>query len=121
MDASRASVQPSAMAKPYRVRAVGKSGEPRELTDCTSLLVEVRPGVELEIDLQPHGNFRGELILLVPPASDMERLYAAGTVDRFAITAGAANVLHVHVERHVRKRPAPRRRRPAPARMRGAR
>ncbi len=92
--------------EPYRVYALNADGRRRRLKAC-GLIVELRPGVEVEIDFAPHPNFSGRLCLLTPPASRMRRVYDEGTVDDFAAIFGASNILHVLVERRFRESESP--------------
>jgi hypothetical protein len=86
---------------PHKLFAVGARGG-RKRIHASTLIVELRPGVEVEIDLAPHPGFAGHLVLLTPPATRTTRLFDAGVVDDFAVLFGATNVLHVLVERRVR-------------------
>ena len=93
------------IAPPYRVFVLRPNGG-RQPLDAQSIIVELQPGIEVEIDLAPHPNFAGNLIISTPPTQHMKRLYEAGKVDSFAVVFGAANVLHVKVERRIRARKA---------------
>lgn len=86
---------------PYRVFEVLPDGSRRPLK-VREIVVELRPGVEIEVDFAPHPNFSGQLVLCTPPSAHMKRLYDEGTIDDFAVVFGATNVLHVAVERRQR-------------------
>jgi len=79
---------------PYKVFEVLKGGARRRL-DVRDIVVEVRPGVEIEINFAPHPNFAGHLVLYTPPCRRMRKVFDAGIVDDFAVFFGATNVLHV--------------------------
>lgn len=53
------------------------------MSTAYGLIVELKKGVEVEIDLAPHRKFSGELHMLTPPAAKMEAEYQAGRVDDF--------------------------------------
>lgn len=91
------------IAPPYKVFALRTNGA-REPLDAQAIIVELQPGIEVEIDFAPHPNFAGQLIVFTPPTRDMERLCKEGKVDSFAVVFGAENVLHVRVERRTRPR-----------------
>ena len=93
---------------PYKVSAVRADGT-RFPVEAHELVIELRPGIEVEIDLAPHPGFAGQLTLLTPPPAHMKRLYDEGKVDEFFTFFGGTNVLHVLVERRLSPRPAPRR------------
>jgi hypothetical protein len=78
------------------------TGERREL-NIRHLIIELRKGVEVEIDLSPHPRFAEQLTLFCPPRAQMGERHEAGKIDSFATRAGAANVLHVSVETHTRR------------------
>jgi len=96
---------------PYKVFEVLKGGARRRL-DVRDIVVEVRPGVEIEINFAPHPNFAGHLVLYTPPCRRMRKVFDAGIVDDFAVFFGATNVLHVLVDRRVRAKPPAKKRRP---------
>jgi hypothetical protein len=87
---------------PYKVYVLGRDGKRRPL-DAQSIIVEIRRDIEIEIDFAPHPNFRGHLTMLTPPARRMTRLYDEGKMDDFAVFFGASNVLHVSVDRRMRR------------------
>lgn len=80
-----------------------KTGVRREL-DLDRLVIGLRPGVEVEIDLSPHPRFAGQVNLLCPPFDKMKSRYEGGDVDSFAVFFGGENVLHVMVETRKRRR-----------------
>jgi hypothetical protein len=86
---------------PYSVYAILPDGKRRRVR-AVGVVVELRAGIEVEIDLAPHPRFAGQLILMTPPEARMERVYDEGKLDDFAVAFGASNVLHVLVERRVR-------------------
>ena len=94
---------------PYKAYALGANGARRPI-DAHGIVIELRPGIEVEMDLAPHPGFAGHLILSTPPRPRMKRLYDAGKVDDFAVVFGGSNVLHVLVERRIRLPRKPRRR-----------
>jgi hypothetical protein len=93
----------------YAAYVVGLDGRRHRVTG-QSIVVELQPGIEVEMDLAPHPNFAGQLVLFTPPAQRAQSLYQQGVVDDFAVVFGASNVLHVLVERRTRaaKRRGPR-------------
>ena len=86
---------------PYRAFALGPDGTRQPLA-AHAVIVEVRPGIEIEINFAPHPNFAGRLVMLTPRRSRMRRLQEAGKMDDFAVVFGGSNVLHVLVERRIR-------------------
>lgn len=87
---------------PYKAYALRANGS-RVPLDAHGIIVELAPGIEVEIDFAPHPGFAGELTLMTPPPPRMKRLYDEGKVDDFAVSFGASNVLHVWVERRIRR------------------
>jgi hypothetical protein len=83
---------------PYKAYALQADGS-REPIGARSVVVEIGPDVEIEIELAPHPRFAGHLVLYTPATSRMKRAYRSGKVDDFAVVFGASNVLHVVVER----------------------
>ena len=104
---------------PYRVYAVRADGT-RAKTPLAvyGLIVELKPGIEIEIDFAPHPNFAGDLTMFAAPTAKMARLQDSGKLDDFTVRFGAANVLHVEVNRRVVE-PKPKRPKKAAA-SRGA-
>ena len=91
------------IAPPYKVHALRADGV-RVPLDAHGLVVELAPGIEVEIDFAPHPGFRGHLVMFTPPPRRMKRIFDQGKVDDFAVIFGASNVLHVFVERRIAKR-----------------
>lgn len=87
---------------PYRVFALDANGHKRPL-EAHGVVIEIRPGVEVEVDFAPHPNFAGQLVLFTPAIARMERLQRNGVLDDFVVVFGGSNVLHVAVERRVRE------------------
>jgi hypothetical protein len=88
------------IAAPYKAYALDADGKRRPLR-AHGIVVELRPGIEVEIDFAPHPNFEGQLCMLTPPPPEMERTQAKGILDDFAVGFGGGNVLHVWVQRRV--------------------
>jgi hypothetical protein len=95
-------------SQPYKAYALAADGT-RPPLDAHGIVVELRPGIEVEIDFAPHPAFAGQLTMLTPPPPEMERAQKRGLFDNFAVFFGGANVLHVWVERReVGRAKAPR-------------
>lgn len=88
---------------PYKAYSLDAQGR-RTPLEAHGVVIELRPGIEVEINLAPHPNFLGRLPMTTPPMAEMERLYNEGHVDDFAVVFGASNVLHVLVERRTASR-----------------
>ncbi len=88
---------------PYRVYALDAGGN-RTPIQAYGIVIELRSGIEMEVDLAPHPNFSGQLVLMTPATSNMKAEYDAGNLDDFAVSFGSSNVLHVLVERRQRKK-----------------
>jgi hypothetical protein len=88
----------------YKVFSLQRNGARRLLDPHEAIIIELQPGIEVEVNLAPHPNFAGDLVMYTPPTRQMKRLYEAGKVDSFAVVFGAENVLHVKVERRIRRR-----------------
>lgn len=84
---------------PYRAYRILANGSREPIEAAYSVVVELKPGVEVEIMLAPHPGFDGHLVLMTPPIARMAELHDAGRRDDFAILFGASNVLHVAVDR----------------------
>ena len=87
--------------EPYKVYVLRSNGV-KERIDAQDIIVELRPGVEVQLNLAPHPAFAGQLTIVTPPYRRMKRLYDAGHVDSIASYFGGANVLHIAVERHTK-------------------
>ena len=85
--------------RPFKTYALGKDGKRRLLDGAYGLVIELRPGIEVELDLAPHPNHDGELVMMTPRPRRMKRLFDQGIIDTFAVMFGGENVLHVSVER----------------------
>lgn len=76
----------------YKVTAVDRRGRVTPI-DATSLVIEISPGVEIELQLSTH--FKDELVLNTPSLATMAS--SPGTVGEFGITFGGANFVHLSV------------------------
>ncbi len=88
---------------PYRCFSLSSSGV-RTPLEAHGVVVQLAPGIEVQIDLAPHPAFEGQLCLVTPSFRNMKRRYGEGKVDDFAVMFGAANVLHVWVNRRNKRR-----------------
>lgn len=100
-------------AAKHKVFALNANGK-RTPLDAHGVIIELRPGIEVEIDFAPHPNFSGRLLMRTPPTRRMRTVYEAGWLDDFAVIFGATNVLHVFVERRPRTKKKSRRRSSVP-------
>jgi hypothetical protein len=100
------------ISPPYKAYALDAEGKRRPLR-AHGIVVELRPGIEVEIDFAPHLGFAGQLCMLTPPPREMERTQAKGILDDFAVGFGGANVLHVWVERRITDHAPPWKERPS--------
>jgi hypothetical protein len=91
------------ISPPYKAYSLDADGTRRPL-EVHGVVIELRPGIEIEINFAPHPNLRGHLTMCTPPAAQMERAYDEGMIDDFAVMFGASNVLHVWVERRIAAR-----------------
>ena len=91
------------LSPPYRVFELRHDGSRRRLA-LRDIVVELAPGVEIELNFAPHPNFAGKLVMYTPARANMKAAYDAGVVDDFAVVFGATNVLHVSVEQRTRPR-----------------
>jgi hypothetical protein len=105
MKKQRAEVFPR-VSPPYRAYALDADGT-RTPLEAHGLVVELRPGIEVEIDFAPHPSFAGRLTMYTPPTTQMRQVQEQGILDDFTVVFGAQNVLHVWVERRVTSRRPP--------------
>ena len=85
---------------PHKMYVLPANGR-RERIKARQLIIELGKGIEIEVDLAPHPNFAGQLVLFAAPTAQMEQLYDEGTVDDFNVAFGGPNVLHVFVNRRL--------------------
>ena len=89
------------VSPPYRAYTLLADGT-RQPLEAHGVVVELRPGIEVEIDFAPHPGCEGQLVMLTPPPPEMGRVQKQGIFDDFVTFFGGSNVLHVWVERRDR-------------------
>jgi hypothetical protein len=87
-------MRPERREPPYRAYAVSKGGS-RAPISANEIHVELGPGLEIQIGLVPHPNHRGGLPLRAGRLDETSR----GVFSGFLIVPGAANVIHLYVQR----------------------
>ncbi len=84
---------------PYRTRLVSADGTETPV-DAHGIIIELGPGLELDLDLAPHPNHAGGLVICAGPSLSLAELEKGGLYSSLAVRPGASNVIHVFVERH---------------------
>lgn len=85
---------------PHKLYVLHADGR-RKRVRARQLIIELEEGIEIEVDLAPHPNNAGQLVLFASPTARMEQLHAEGKVDSFNVVFAAANVLTVFVDRRL--------------------
>ncbi len=79
----------------YPTFLITATGE-RSPVDAESLVIELAPGRELELDLVAYPNHEGPLTLRA--GSELDTGNHGGQLSRLVVRPGASNLLHVGVE-----------------------
>lgn len=94
----------SGLQKTYRAFLITPSGERLPL-EGQALVVELEPGKEIELDLTPHPNHPGDLV--VRTGSELDVGNRAGHLAMLVLRPAACNLVHLSVEHHPWQEVAP--------------
>lgn len=86
--------------RPYRTWLVGHDGA-RKRIEANSVIVELSPGLEVELRLNPNRDVRGALLLMTPPFGEADELWRQGIVQTLASVFPGAGGARIWIERHV--------------------
>lgn len=94
-------MEPKGLLRAYLLDA---SGRRRPLRNCTSIVVEVAPSLELEIQLTKDAKFPEQVIIGTPPSFREDAHEKAGILDMLSLRPISANGLRVGIDRRAARR-----------------
>lgn len=89
--------------KLLRAHWTNERGDRAPLANCTAIVVELAPGIELEIQLERDSLFPEQVLINAPPTAREERQWKAGIFDLLCIRPVSATALRIGISR--RKEP----------------
>lgn len=82
-------------------------GDRAPLPNCTAIVVELAPGVEVEIQLERDSLFPEQVLIAAPPTAREEEQSKAGIVDLLCVRPVSATALRLGIHRR-KERPSKR-------------
>ncbi len=79
----------------YRAYLITEQGE-RQPIDARSIVIELEPDKEIELDLQPHPNYLGGLEIRA--GSELDSSTDSGHLSMLVVRPGGCNLVHLSVE-----------------------
>ncbi|MCK5819951.1 MAG: hypothetical protein KAH18_12090 [Psychromonas sp.] len=83
--------------KKYNAFAIDKNGNRNEI-DAESIVIEIAKDKSIEINLQPHPNHFGGLLMVTPANTERLAKKKCNVHSIFNIRPGASNVVHLGIE-----------------------
>jgi len=80
---------------PYRAYLITEQGE-RQPISAKSIVIELEPDKEIELDLHPHPNYLGGLEIRA--GSELDSDSVSGRLSMLVVRPGGCNLIHLSVE-----------------------